>query len=274
MTDKKNDHSNDSDHEHSHVILSTGLIMKVGVALLILTAVTVAVAQVNLGWMNFPVAMIVALIKGGLVCLFFMGLKYEKGENAIILMTSVLFLMIFIVLTMSDLLFRPPGTYVSEKRLTVFATTGGPAKFKKPWTFQEPVREHGKELFGLQCVSCHGEKGEGNGVASASLNPKPRNFTQGEGWKRGRKISEVFRTLTNPEGLTGMANFGSLPAEDRWSLAQFVLSLGPTPPAATDADLKVAGVVDPSKDDGGMGAGAITLPIEFAIERMAEDSRK
>ena len=35
----------------------------------------------------------------------------------------------------------------------------------------------GKEIFAQRCVPCHGESGGGDGPASASLNPKPRRFT-------------------------------------------------------------------------------------------------
>ena len=35
----------------------------------------------------------------------------------------------------------------------------------------------GEAHFKAMCVSCHGEKGNGNGAAAAALNPKPSNFT-------------------------------------------------------------------------------------------------
>lgn len=34
-----------------------------------------------------------------------------------------------------------------------------------------------KEIFGQRCVPCHGSVGAGDGPASASLNPKPRAFS-------------------------------------------------------------------------------------------------
>lgn len=34
----------------------------------------------------------------------------------------------------------------------------------------------GKEIFSQRCVPCHGDHGEGDGPASASLDPKPRKF--------------------------------------------------------------------------------------------------
>ncbi|MEW5743128.1 MAG: cytochrome c [Myxococcota bacterium] len=35
----------------------------------------------------------------------------------------------------------------------------------------------GEATYKTMCVSCHGEKGDGNGPAGAALNPKPTNFT-------------------------------------------------------------------------------------------------
>jgi len=33
-----------------------------------------------------------------------------------------------------------------------------------------------KNVFETRCITCHGERGEGNGPASAGLTPPPRNF--------------------------------------------------------------------------------------------------
>ena len=36
--------------------------------------------------------------------------------------------------------------------------------------------QQAKEIFASRCATCHGVSGAGNGTASASLDPKPRNF--------------------------------------------------------------------------------------------------
>jgi cytochrome c oxidase subunit 4 len=48
------------------------------VILLVLTIITVAIAQFDFGNMNLVVAMVVASVKAALVALFFMHLKYEN----------------------------------------------------------------------------------------------------------------------------------------------------------------------------------------------------
>lgn len=92
--------------------------------------------------------------------------------------------------------------------------------------------DKGKASFGTNCVPCHGEKGDGTGIAAAALNPKPRNFST-EAFKNGSKPDEVFKTLT--VGLTGtaMAPFAHLPEEERWAVTAYVLKSfvkSPPPP--------------------------------------------
>ncbi|HWH69562.1 MAG TPA: c-type cytochrome, partial [Candidatus Sulfotelmatobacter sp.] len=36
---------------------------------------------------------------------------------------------------------------------------------------------HGKQIYAQNCAACHGEKGDAQGLCSAFLLPRPRNFT-------------------------------------------------------------------------------------------------
>ncbi|MCX6146752.1 MAG: cytochrome c [Candidatus Kapabacteria bacterium] len=83
----------------------------------------------------------------------------------------------------------------------------------------------GADSFSKNCVSCHGEKGAGDGVAGAALNPKPRNFTASEGWKNGRKASQIYKTLEEGIKGSGMSSFSHLPVEERFSLIHYIRSL-------------------------------------------------
>lgn len=254
--------------KHQHHILSTRLALAVGGTLLVLTWFTVWIAGVDLGPLNFPIAMLVATVKALLVTLIFMNLLYDRVENGVIFGTSFLFLLIFVVLTVTDLFFRG-DVYVKGPLLAPVAQTK--AKFSKPWVRTPELVAHGKELFATQCVSCHGAEGKGNGPAAAALVPPPRNFTVAEGWKNGRKPSHVFKTLK--EGVPGssMASYGTLPSDDLWGLVHYVISIGPTVPVDSREDLVKVGI-DPDKEGGGAGANeSPTIPIEFAIQRMVEE---
>jgi cytochrome c oxidase subunit 4 len=71
-------------------------------ALMVLTAVTVFAAYVNLGNFNAPVALAIATFKATLVVLFFMHVKYSSRLTKLIVMTSLFFLLILVGETMTD----------------------------------------------------------------------------------------------------------------------------------------------------------------------------
>jgi cytochrome c oxidase subunit IV len=80
-------------------------------ALLALTATTVAVAFINLGRLNFPVAISIAILKATLVVLFFMHAKYSSRLTKLVIGGAFFFLLCLFGLTMSDYLSR--GWYVA-----------------------------------------------------------------------------------------------------------------------------------------------------------------
>ena len=91
--------------EHAHIVpYKTFLVVWVG--LLILTAVTVAVAQFHFGALNIWVALGIATIKSGLVVAFFMHMKYEHLLFKLSLFTALAILAIFIGFTFFDVLYR------------------------------------------------------------------------------------------------------------------------------------------------------------------------
>ena len=85
-----------------HHILPLKLYINVGLALLVLTIVTVAVSRVHLGPLNMVVAMLIAGSKAMLVALFFMHLKYDNKLFLTVFISGILFLVLFIVFTMFD----------------------------------------------------------------------------------------------------------------------------------------------------------------------------
>lgn len=93
---------------HSAHILPLKLYLIIGGSLLFLTIVTVLAAQVDFGnaAINLVIAMSIATVKGILVALFFMHLKYDNRLYAIIFSIALIALTIFIVLTMFDTMYR------------------------------------------------------------------------------------------------------------------------------------------------------------------------
>jgi caa(3)-type oxidase subunit IV len=67
---------------------------------------TFEVPKLPLGGLSVPVALGIAGAKAYFVAAYFMGLKYEKGTNLLILVGSVVFLVIFFAFTYLDFAFR------------------------------------------------------------------------------------------------------------------------------------------------------------------------
>lgn len=71
-------------------------------SLLVLTWLTVAAYQVNLGALNIWIALGIATLKSALVCMYFMHLRYDRPFNSIVLVTTLLFVLLFIGFAMTD----------------------------------------------------------------------------------------------------------------------------------------------------------------------------
>ena len=65
----------------------------------------------------------------------------------------------------------------------------GPGKTKAPPADPNQPTE-AKILFANVCSQCHGMEGKGDGPAAASLNPKPRNYTDPE-WQKTVTDAEI-----------------------------------------------------------------------------------
>jgi cytochrome c oxidase subunit 4 len=85
---------------------SVRLYVAIFVALLILTGLTVVVAYFDLGLLNTPVALTVAVIKASLVVLFFMGVRHNTPLTKVVVVSGFLWLFILFGLTMGDYLTR------------------------------------------------------------------------------------------------------------------------------------------------------------------------
>ena len=88
--------------ENKHHIIPLRVYLIVFFILLLMTALTVITAQYNFGSFNIILALLIASFKSSLVLLFFMHLYYDNKINLIFILGSVLFLAIFIGITMID----------------------------------------------------------------------------------------------------------------------------------------------------------------------------
>ena len=70
--------------------------------LLLLTAATVGVTRIDLGRLNLVLALTIAVVKGALVLLYFMHLRWDRPFNAVVLVAALAFFMIFVALALLD----------------------------------------------------------------------------------------------------------------------------------------------------------------------------
>lgn len=93
--------ADDHGHEAEHVAKHVALYVKVGVTLLVCTALTVFLSYVDFGSQkaNVAVAMLVATFKAGLVALIFMHLNAEKKLIYRIMAFTVIFVFALFWLT-------------------------------------------------------------------------------------------------------------------------------------------------------------------------------
>jgi mono/diheme cytochrome c family protein len=73
----------------------------------------------------------------------------------------------------------------------------------------------------VNCVSCHGASGKGDGAAAVALNPKPADWTSAR--VQGETDGELFWKISNGRG--AMPPWKHLPENERWSLIQYIRSL-------------------------------------------------
>jgi cytochrome c oxidase subunit 4 len=80
-------------------------------ALMVLTALTVFVAFIDVGVLNFPIAIGIAITKATLVILFFMHVMYSSRLTKLFVGMAFFFLLILFALTLTDYLTRGLRTY-------------------------------------------------------------------------------------------------------------------------------------------------------------------
>jgi len=98
-----------------------------------------------------------------------------------------------------------------------------PEKAKKnPLPADAATVAQGKKVAEVNCVSCHGAKGKGDGAAAVALNPKPADWTSKK--VQAESDGEIFWKVSTGRG--PMPSWKFLPENDRWALVRYIRSLG------------------------------------------------
>ncbi len=91
----------DHDHGFAHP-QPVPMLLGVFIALVFLTIVTVAQASLSLGSWEVWASLIIASVKAVLVMYFFMHLGWDKPFNALIFLSTIFFLALFLGFTLMD----------------------------------------------------------------------------------------------------------------------------------------------------------------------------
>jgi cytochrome c oxidase subunit 4 len=95
-------HGHHDKPEHHPHVLPLSIYFAVFGALIVFTGITVAVSYVDFGAANLVIAVAVATMKASMVSMIFMHLWWDKKFNAVAFLSSLVFLGVFIGLTMVD----------------------------------------------------------------------------------------------------------------------------------------------------------------------------
>ncbi|NJM16492.1 MAG: cytochrome-c oxidase [Bacteroidales bacterium] len=95
-----------SQEHKKHHIVGYGTYALILLGLLILTLVTVAVTNVELGPLTVTVALLIASVKAALVLVYFMHLKFDNRIFALMVGAVLLLMVVVFVITFLDYSFR------------------------------------------------------------------------------------------------------------------------------------------------------------------------
>ncbi|MBN1652092.1 MAG: cytochrome c [Bacteroidales bacterium] len=134
--------------------------------------------------------------------------------------------------------------------------TDAQAKIKNPVVADEASIKAGAALFQINCKSCHGDPGKGNGLP---LVPKPTDMSNADFLSRNSD-GAIFTKIT--EGRVAMPTFKAVLNEtQRWQIVNYIRSF--------DGNKKVAAVPAPVKVKKGEQLNA---PYQISLNYSVEDN--
>lgn len=95
-------------------------------------------------------------------------------------------------------------------------------KIQNPLKESTAAAKAGRKTYQQMCAICHGNKGEGDGVAGMGLNPRPTDLTVVK--VQDQSDGAIFWKMT--EGRSPMASYKDiLTEEQRWQLVNYIRTL-------------------------------------------------
>jgi glucose/arabinose dehydrogenase len=94
-----------------------------------------------------------------------------------------------------------------------------------PYEGDAAAAQAGKQLYGRNCLACHGKTGKGTGNVPSLVGGKLDSVPPGE----------VFWFVTHGDKDNGMPSWNQLPANQRWQIITYVKSMGMGQPPRADS---------------------------------------
>jgi cytochrome c oxidase subunit 4 len=111
-------HGHDAHENGGHHVIPVKTYVGVIAWLMVLLIVTLGAAAVDLGMLNLPIAMLIAVVKAAIVMVFFMHLKYSSKLVVLFATIAFLFLAIMFVFSFNDYAARGwhplPSSYATD----------------------------------------------------------------------------------------------------------------------------------------------------------------
>jgi cytochrome c oxidase cbb3-type subunit 2 len=138
---------------------------------------------------------------------------------------------------------------------------GAPLYIGRPPAPSQQIIARAKDVWqAAKCWECHGNTGKGDGEKAPGLKDDfgfpPADLTSGQ-FKSGPAVEDIFRTITTGLSGTPMPNYrDSLPDEDRWALAYYVVSLSAFKDPLTREPLSISATDRAALNDPKLEAGS------------------
>lgn len=131
-----------------------------------------------------------------------------------------------------------------ERMVVALASELGVTLAEKP--SEAPSLARGETVYRTNCVSCHGDRGMGDGPAAVGLEPRPANLADGAALAASSPV-DFYRRVTIGVAGTAMPSYEhALSAADRWAVALYASTLrlpspsGSVPVGLSDPTVTVA----------------------------------
>ena len=113
---------------------------------------------------------------------------------------------------------------ISHAQSTPWTVPKSAVALKNPQASDAASIKNGKTLYQAYCTPCHGDKGKGDGPASASLNPKPADHTSA--MVQAESDGALYYKISEGHAHTAMPPFKAvLNADQRWAIINYMRTL-------------------------------------------------